>query len=524
MTHYRQASEAPTPITEILSCHDDEESISTSEESSMLYEDYSLGTHRSWLASSSSSSSRHISANHVVTSAKHDNNVHSHTPGRNVYLDFTPTASFELGVDAGIGGDDVRFRGAQAQSRQKNPRIRQRPHATKSSAASSNPHDTFLSQKYDRQRIEHNLERILFGSDTDIYSLTHTIKSDRDDDRDSVDSFTRRFPLHNEEKFKSVRDGSIGELVEEDGDNYEYNEDIRSVNNAIATRNLISAPRLLEGTKNIPSMIKIETFDDDDDDEDGDEDKRKDRKPVDIIHDISESPSIEVKPTNINTATTTRGAIFKPRTTIITTNDQEDEQTRRTRITTTSSSFGYSSYESSTKWKERVGQFDERRPWRKYRSDGEGSTSRSRSSSVPTRTRTHDRYRISTPSRWRAVSDAPSYPTNHSDTHDDNNAHLPPHVRAVVREISTKLQALDLECGAIREGEESLTAAPDEKYTRNLAHDYSPRKDHPSTHSRVHMHAHSKILAQAKYSNKVQSIKTRLREIERQASISTVRR
>ncbi len=534
--HFRQASQAATPITEILSrsSHnegdDNGSSPSDSEMSSMLYEDYSLGidTRKSWLATSTSA---------ITTS-------NSHTPGRNIQLDFAPTVSYELWVDADVQREHGRVgegnphlyrpSQSQSQSRQRNPRIRQRPQTA--STANQNPYDAFLSEKYDRQRIEQNLERLLFGSDTDIYSFTYT---DRDD-HDSVDSFSRRFPLHQEEISKGGRDDSIGvveKIVEEETYTFE-NEDIRSVNNAIATRNLISAPRLLEGTKNIPSMIKIETFDDDDDNNDNDNGKGKYGKHMDIIHDIGESPSIEVRPTSTGTHINT--SIFKPSSTAPNQLDQEDEQTKRTRITTASSSFGYSSYESSTKWKERVGQFDERRPWRKYRSE---SRSSSRSSSVPTRTRTdtrlHDRYRISTPSQWRGVDQNASH-------HD----HLPARALAIVREISTKLEALDLDLGyssrSIGKGEEQPTkalalgpvldtstdtVAVDQTHAYESTHPYSythtrtAQKDHTNTSTLLpNTHKH----APPTYSNKVKSIKTRLRAIERQASqsipVSTVRR
>lgn len=331
---------------------------------------------------------------------------------RNIYFDFTPSASFELGINSKHESTSHTETPIDANSMPLTSTTRGRKtgqflsvkpagksnsghrKANKTQQNAPNPHDAFLSKKYDRKRIERYLE-IFFPSNRD------------DNDSHSVD-YVPRHPLHQsfEEQSNSMKEGAAGEIWRRRNDastnassvhdlpyfhqhvssqngnetkksynfNYIYrkyendvgkeqdndDDDVRSVNNAIAMKNLVSAPRLLcEGTKRIPSVISIQvqTYNDDDDDMNMNDLqsklKSKSKSKSQFLEEEKASPLLRETSTQpTNNVNGTRTYSTRP-----------DEVSTR-----------YETFKSSLQWIQKeenitksieIGHYDDRRPWRK---------------------------------------------------------------------------------------------------------------------------------------------------------------
>jgi len=194
-----------------------------------------------------------------------------------IIVDYSPETSLDLGIE----------RKSKKQSTNQNPSIRgkisgHRSRRLRGKSDAPNPHDELLSMHYDRERIESLLDkaypcendsvetfgRLPLHEIIDDFSVEAQIKenTDTEDNWTSYQRYHLVEGLDMSNRVSTLEEKGIDPQYakgpplhdSEQHRTFQSDDDDRSINNAIATKNFVSAPRLLESTKSIPFAVQVQ--------------------------------------------------------------------------------------------------------------------------------------------------------------------------------------------------------------------------------------------------------------------------
>lgn len=195
-----------------------------------------------------------------------------------IIVDYTPEISLDLGIE--------RKSHMKKQFTNQNPSISgkisgHRSRRLRVKSDTPNPHDELISMHYDRDRIESLLDNAYPSENDSVETFGRLPLHEVIDDfsveaQNTEDSWTSYQRYHSVDV---VGMSNRASTLEEKGIDPQYarpplhdseqhrtfqsDDDDRSINNAIATKNFVSAPRLLESTKSIPSAVQVQIPDND---------------------------------------------------------------------------------------------------------------------------------------------------------------------------------------------------------------------------------------------------------------------
>lgn len=195
-----------------------------------------------------------------------------------IFVDYTPETSLDLGIQRNVNMNKQLHTTNENLSRLHGEISGHRSRRLIDENDRSNPHDELLSIHYDRKRIESMLDEVYpcendsvesFGRSPlheiiDDFSVEAQIKENIDAE-DNWTSYQRYHSVDISNRVSTPKEDRIDakdvkEPILHDSEQlrtFLNDDDDRSINNAIATKNFVSAPRLLEATKSVPSVVQV---------------------------------------------------------------------------------------------------------------------------------------------------------------------------------------------------------------------------------------------------------------------------